>query len=198
MNVNYKLFFKYILFHTNQVFLKYLHRNNKNLNVYITENNLYYLCLHIKLSSLFYSTQLSEIFAYELPLNNNLPATAESRIPLVGNSILVYNFHSILFQQRFFIFVMNSPKQNINKITVNWTSLNSIAELFLNANWLEREVSEFHGIFFTGKKDLRNLLLPYGDTSAPLRKSFPSIGVRELFYDSVSNLIIQNPVSIQF
>lgn len=93
---------------------------------------------------------------------------------------------------------MNSPKQNINKITVNWTSLNSIAELFLNANWLEREVSEFHGIFFTGKKDLRNLLLPYGDTSAPLRKSFPSIGVRELFYDSVSNLIIQNPVSIQF
>lgn len=196
--MNYKLFFKYILFHTSQAFLKYLHKNNKNLNVYITENNLYYLCLHIKLSSLFYSTQLSDIFAYELPINTNLPVTSESRVSLAGNSILVYNFHSILFQQRFFIFVMGGSKRNINKMTLNWTSLNSISELFLNANWLEREVSEFHGIFFTNKKDLRNLLLPYGDTSAPLRKSFPSIGVRELFYDSVSNLIIQNPVSIQF
>lgn len=41
-------------------------------------------------------------------------------------------------------------------------------------------------------------MLTYGDTSAPLRKSFPSIGIKEVFYDSVSDLLIQNPVSIQF
>jgi hypothetical protein len=41
-------------------------------------------------------------------------------------------------------------------------------------------------------------MLPYGDTSAPMRKSFPSIGVKEIFYDSLTDLLIQNPVSIQF
>jgi len=63
---------------------------------------------------------------------------------------------------------------------------------------LEREISELHGIFFSGKKDLRNLMLQYGDTSAPMQKSFPSIGLREIFYDSSSDLLIQNPVTIQF
>jgi NADH:ubiquinone oxidoreductase subunit C len=41
-------------------------------------------------------------------------------------------------------------------------------------------------------------MLPDGDTSAPMRKSFPSIGVKEVFYDSLTDLLIQNPVSIQF
>lgn len=198
MNLNYKLFFKYILFHTNQVFLKYLHRNDKNLNIYINESNLYYLALHIKLSSLFYSTQLVDIFTYELPINNNNIISNNSKIAMNGNFIVVYNFHSIIFQQRFFIFVVSNNKHNLNKNNTSWVSLNSITELFLNANWLERENAELHGIFFTGKKDLRNLMLPYGDTSAPMKKSFPSIGIREIFYDSVTDLLVQNPVSIQF
>lgn len=197
MHLNYKLFFKYILFHTNQVFFKYLYRSDKNTNVYITETNFYYLSLHIKLSSLFYSTQLIEIFSYELPFNKNI-LNKENKISLINNSLIVYNFHSIIFQQRFFIFVISNSKQNIKKNNTSWNSLNSITELFLNANWLEREVSELHGIFFSNKKDLRNLMLTYGDTSAPMRKSFPSIGIKEVFYDSVSDLLIQNPVSIQF
>jgi NADH:ubiquinone oxidoreductase subunit C len=199
MNLNYKLFFKYILFNTNQIFLKYLQRNDKNLNVYINENNLYFLALHLKLSSLFYSTQLSDMFAYETPNNTNVNNIQNSdKIALVNNSILVYNFHSVMFQQRFFIFVILNSKQNINKTSTSWSSLKSITELFLNANWLEREISELHGIFFLGKKDLRNLMLPYGDTSAPMRKSFPSIGIKEIFYDSVTDLLIQTPVSLQF
>ena len=198
MNLNYKLFFKYILFHTNQIFLKYLHRNDKNLNIYITENNLYFLSMHIKLSSLFYSTQLCEIFAYELPSNNNINLNNPKRVDLTNNSIIVYNFHSILYQQRFFIFVTLNNKQNIKNYSTSWNSLNSITEIFLHANWLEREAAELHGIFFSNKKDLRNLMLTYGDTSAPLKKSFPSIGVKEIFYDATTDLLIQNPVSLQF
>jgi NADH:ubiquinone oxidoreductase subunit C len=200
LNLNYKLFFKYILFHTNQIFLKYLNRNDKNLNVYIAENNFYYLSLHIKLSSLFYSTQLIEIFAYELPMNNNIENknNLPKKIAINNNTILVYNFHSVLQQQRFFIFTNASLKNEINKNNLTWNSTSSITELFLNANWLERESSELHGIFFSGKKDIRNLMLPYGDTSAPMKKSFPSIGIREIFYDSVTDFLIQNPVSIQF
>ena len=119
-------------------------------------------------------------------------------MPFINNSLIVYNFHSILFQQRFFIFVLLNQKNNIKKNNINWNSLNSITELFLNANWLEREIAELHGIFFSGKKDLRNLMLTYGDTSAPMRKSFPSIGIKEIYYDTTTDLLIQNPVSIQF
>jgi len=199
MNFNYKLFFKYILFHTNQIFLRYINKGDKNLNIYINENNLYFLTLHLKLSSLFYSTQLCEIFSYEIPTTNNIKNTKnENKTAILNSSMLVYNFHSIIFQQRFFIFVNLTSKKNINKNSTSWNSLNSITELFLNANWLEREVSELHGIFFSGKKDLRNLMLTYGDTSAPMRKSFPSIGIKEVFYDSNSDLLIQNTVSIQF
>jgi hypothetical protein len=42
------------------------------------------------------------------------------------------------------------------------------------------------------------LLLPYGDTSAPMLKSFPSVGTREIFYDSINDLLVQNPISLQF
>ena len=54
------------------------------------------------------------------------------------------------------------------------------------------------GIFFENKKDIRNLLLQYGDTSTPFRKSYPSIGTKETIYDSTDDYIKQNKVSIQF
>jgi len=41
-------------------------------------------------------------------------------------------------------------------------------------------------------------MLTYGDTSAPMRKSFPSIGIKELFYDTTTDLLINSKVSIQF
>jgi NADH:ubiquinone oxidoreductase subunit C len=62
---------------------------------------------------------------------------------------------------------------------------------------LEREVSELHGVIFTNKKDLRNLMLQYGDTSTPFRKSSPSIGVKEVFYDSINDSIVQLPLAVQ-
>jgi hypothetical protein len=117
MNLNYKLFFKYILFHTNNLFLKYINKNDKNTNIYITENNLYYLSLHLKLSSLFYSTQLVDIFSYELPIANNVEKN--KNIPLLNSSLIVYNYHSILFQQRFFVFVILNQKKNIKKNSVS-------------------------------------------------------------------------------
>jgi hypothetical protein len=117
MNLNYKLFFKYILFNINNIFLKYINKNDKNTNIYITENNLYYLSLHLKLSSLFYSTQLIDIFSYELPINNNIGK--KKAMPFINNSLIVYNFHSILFQQRFFIFVLLNQKNNIKKNNIN-------------------------------------------------------------------------------
>ena len=197
INMKFKLYFKYILLHLNNVFLKHYLNNNKNTNVILTQINFYFLSLHLKFSSFFYSTQLIDLLSYELPVNLNYNNTTKKK-STVNNSILIYNFNSILYQQRFCIFIINITKANIMKKNINQITINSISELFANANWLERENAELHGIFFFGKKDLRNLLLQYGDTSAPMLKNYPSIGIREIFYDSVTDLLIQTPVSLQF
>lgn len=102
------------------------------------------------------------------------------------------------FQQRIYLFINNNLNLNVKNNNINLNYLTSITELFSNANWLEREISELHGFFFFGKKDLRNLMLPYGDTSAPFNKSFPSIGFKEIYYDSINDNLIQNQISIQF
>jgi len=198
MNINFKLYFKYILLNANQIFLYNLLRHDVNTNILITQKSFYYLMLHFKLSSLFYSLQLSDLFNYELPTNpvNNSPINITNLQP--SSSITVYNFHSILAQQRFFIFVVNNTQNVIKKKKSSALNCTSLTELFLNANWLEREASELNAVNFEGKKDLRNLMLQYGDLSSPFQKSFPSIGTREIFYDSITDTLIQTPVSIQF
>ena len=82
------------------------------------------------------------------------------------------------------------PNMSANK-------LSSITELYSSANWLEREAAELSGITFNGKKDLRNLMLQYGDSTAPFQKPFPSIGLKEMYYTPIKDTIIQNPVSLQ-
>jgi len=146
----------------------------------------------MRFSSVLYSSQLVDIFSYELPLSNSdREFTTNKNSFFSQNSIVVYNFHNLTFQERFFFFCVESVKNYAS------FSLNSITELYPNANWLEREVSELSGNVFNNKKDLRNLMLQYGDTSTPFQKSFPSIGLKEFFYDSVNDLIIQAPVTIQ-
>lgn len=131
--------------------------------------------LHVKLSSITFSSQLLDLFSYQ---NNNKSI----------KSNLVAFVYSPLFNSKIFIFV------GFRKIK----SIPSISELFSNSNWLEREASELSNVFFLNKKDTRNLLLPYGDNSSPFNKSFPSIGFRELYYDSISDSITSYKVSIQF
>jgi hypothetical protein len=40
-------------------------------------------------------------------------------------------------------------------------------------------------------------MLQYGDTTAPFQKLFPSIGVKELFYDPLKDTLVQKNVSVQ-
>jgi NADH:ubiquinone oxidoreductase subunit C len=62
---------------------------------------------------------------------------------------------------------------------------------------LEREASELHGLTFLNKKDLRNLMLQYGDVTAPFVKSAPSIGLTEFHYDSINDTLAQTIVTTQ-
>ena len=130
MNINFKLYFKYILLHTNQVFIYNLLRHDVNTNILITQKSFYYLMLHLKLSSLFYSLQLSDLFSYELPTNTTLIPQNQT----TSNSVIVYNFHSIFAQQRFFIFIVDNSKTFVQKNNFNSLNCTSLTELFLNAN----------------------------------------------------------------
>lgn len=159
---------------------------SNNVLLALPEALLYYLALHVKLASSARASQLVEIFAYENPTSS----TINMGDPKTANAIAVYQFHNTFSQERLFVFTTslgNSPAM----------PLKSITELFATAAWLEREVGEMHGIVFGGKKDLRNLMLQYGDASAPFQKSYPSIGTKEVFYDSVTDNLVQVPVTTQ-
>jgi NADH:ubiquinone oxidoreductase subunit C len=202
MYLNIKLFFRYTLLNFPFSFINNLEQKSKNVNLSINNDSFFYLCTHLKLSSVFYSSHLSDIFAYELPNNSFYSDKNESLryntfLSKNQSTVMVYNFHLLYSQDRVFIFVNNDLLLTKSKILSSNPFIDSIAEIFPAANWLEREAAELHGVTFTGKKDLRNLMLQYGDTSAPFQKSFPTIGLNELYYDPIKDTLVQNPVSVQ-
>ena len=181
-----KLFFTKVLQGAPHIFLINKSFRTRNISLLVPETLLYYLALHIKLATSARASQLVDIFAYENPVSSvNTSTIASSSSP-----VLVYQFHNLFSQERLFAFTVS-----INSGEA--TSPKSLTELFTTSAWLEREVGEMHSICFGGKKDLRNLMLQYGDASAPFQKSYPSIGVKELFYDSVTDNLVQVPVTTQ-
>ena len=197
MLLNYKLYLRYILAKSNFSFINNLSQSEKNYNVLILPQYLLYLSTHFRFSSAFPLTQLVDIMSYEVPTLHT--STSKTQFyNTEASSIVIYNFHSLYSQDRFFLFTQpsyfNSTNDTYSAIS---NSLSSVAEVYPAGNWLEREVAELNGVSFSGKKDLRNLMLQYGDASTPFKKSFPSIGLKEMFYDPIKDTIVQNPLSVQ-
>ena len=180
---------------SNFSFINNLSQSEKNYNLLILPQYLLYVTTHLRFSSAFPSTQLVDIMSYEVPNNHPTMSSLNSYHP-ESSSVIVYNFHSLYSQDRFFLFTQPSYSQADSGALRN-QSVASVSEVFPAANWLEREAAELNGLTFTGKKDLRNLMLQYGDSSHPFKKSFPSIGLKEMFYDPIKDTIIQNPLSVQ-
>ena len=197
INTVLKLHISYILFNNFYKLLSFKFEKFNNVCIFVKNHKLYYFLIHCRLATSLYTYQLSDIFTYELFLKNthlnSWPnITSNSKLLDTGTScIVVYNLHNLLTNNRLFIFSKTLIRNNLTNIS------STVAELYTNAGWLEREVAELHGLQFTFKKDLRNLMLQYGDTSTPMKKVFPSIGFRETSYDMISDSVVQNRLDIQ-
>ncbi len=73
----------------------------------------------------------------------------------------------------------------------------TITDVWVSANWYEREAFDLFGILFDGHPDLRRILTDYGFVGHPFRKDFPMIGNVEMRYDPEKARVVYEPVSIE-
>lgn len=73
--------------------------------------------------------------------------------------------------------------------------IDSIVNIYKNANWFEREVWDMLGVYFHNNKDLRRILTDYGFKGHPLRKDFPVTGYVEVRYDELQKRVITEKAS---
>jgi len=97
---------------------------------------------------------------------------------------IVYNLLSIKYNFRIRI------KTLVDEIT----PINSLTEVYEAANWWEREVWDFFGVFFINHPDLRRILTDYGFEGHPLRKDFPVTGYVEVRYDDSKKRVIYEAI----
>lgn len=97
-------------------------------------------------------------------------------------------------------YVLLSPLHNERlcvKVFVSASSpVPSSASIFRSANWLEREIWDLYGVFFSNHPDLRRILTDYGFDGHPFRKDFPLSGYVEVRYDEEHKRVLLEPVSL--
>jgi len=74
--------------------------------------------------------------------------------------------------------------------------IESIARIHPVADYLEREVYDFFGIFFRNHPDLRRIMTDFGFQGHPLRKDFPVTGYEEIRYDDNLQRCVWEPIEI--
>jgi NADH-quinone oxidoreductase subunit C len=73
----------------------------------------------------------------------------------------------------------------------------SVTDIWVSADWYEREAFDLFGIMFNGHADLRRILTDYGFIGHPFRKDFPTSGHVEMRYDAEQARVVYQPVTIE-
>jgi len=104
-------------------------------------------------------------------------------------------------EKRFQIVYLLLSHENNLRVIINTnieekTKVPSITKIFPSANWMEREVFDMYGIYFSGHPDLRRILTDYNFEGYPLRKDFPLTGHTEVRYSENKKKVVYEPVKL--
>jgi NADH-quinone oxidoreductase subunit C len=88
--------------------------------------------------------------------------------PEKGKMEVLYHLYSIPYHKGI-VLKVEVPRPGPNELS---PPLPTIAHIWGNANWLEREIYDLLGIPFEGHPDLRRILLPADWEGFPLRKDY--------------------------
>jgi len=103
-----------------------------------------------------------------------------------GRFEVVYHLLSVRFASRI----------RVKTYTDEVTPVPSVTGLFRGADWYEREIWDFYGVFFSGHPDLRRILTDYGFEGHPMRKDFPLTGYSEVRYDEEKKRVVYEPLQL--
>ncbi len=81
---------------------------------------------------------------------------------------MIYNLYSLSRKQRLFLKVQLAENETVA----------TASDVFVSADWAEREVYDLFGVRFDGHPDLRRIELPDDWDGHPLRKDYPIVGKR--------------------
>lgn len=108
----------------------------------------------------------------ELQFNLLSSLTAVDNYPQEPRFELVYDLYSVALHDRIRVKAVLADTGSEQQLP----SIDSASDIFLTANWHEREVFDLFGINFRHHPDLRRILLPENWDGHPLRRDYPYDG----------------------
>lgn len=163
----YKLSF--ILFFCKIFPINSIQIEKQNLTFFINKKDLLLIFFYLRFSSKFY---LSDIFGCDYLSYFN------------ERFCLIYNFINYKFKKRIFFKIFLKE----------YESVLSTMSIFPSSNWLEREIFDLYGVWFSNHSDLRRILTDYGFNGYPLQKNFPLSGYVEVSFDDNLKRVIYKPL----
>jgi len=100
------------------------------------------------------------------------------------------------FQLNYVLLSLTNSVRLMVRISLPAEDSISLASAYPSATWLEREIWDMFGIFFSEHPDLRRILTDYGFEGHPLRKDFPLTGYKEIRYDEELKKIVTEPLRL--
>lgn len=162
------------------------------IKVLIKPKHVFNFLSIIKATSYFKTLPHSvDMFSYDLLGSNSIASVYIFFSQDWGSELILVTIHNKLFQNR------TAGSKFPAGFSSGSGSPTSVASLFSNYWWLERESSELLGVNFEFKFDSRNLLLEYTNVLKPLLKFFPSIGFFEFFFNCLLSRLVSYYPSVQ-
>jgi NADH:ubiquinone oxidoreductase subunit C len=127
-----------------------------------------------------------------LQLRSLVDIAVTDRLLPRGRFVVNYLFLSMICNQRVTVQLFANETSTLPSISAPFGE----QRFFASALWLEREVWDMFGIYFSEHGDLRRILTDYGFTGHPLRKDYPLTGFHELVYNDAEGRVVATRVEL--